>query len=79
MPEFRFSEADSFEANWQAFLAELDGVDPDMASILRANKDNLAAIVRQGNRDTHARNDFNANVRAALDALLTPQSEEERS
>ena len=54
-------------------------LDADMAGIIRANKDKLAAIVRQGQRNTQARADFNAGVRAALDGLLTPEPEEERS
>ena len=79
MPGFGFGETDSFEENWEAFLAEMESVDADMAGILRANKDKLAAIVRQGHRDAHARADFNAGVMEALDGLLTSKFEEERS
>lgn len=79
MPGFRFGETDSFETNLEAFLAEMEGVDADMAGIIRANKDKLAAIVRQGQRNTQPRADFNAGVRAALDDLLAPEPEEERS
>lgn len=79
MPGFRFGETDLLEANWEAFLAEMEGVDTDMAGILRANKDKLAAIVRQGPRNAQARVDFNAGVMAVLDGLLTPEAEEEQS
>jgi hypothetical protein len=76
MPEFRFGETELFKANWEAFLTEMDGIDANMAGILRDNKDKLAAILRQGHRNTHARADFNASVMAALDGVLTPEAEE---
>ena len=78
MPGFRFGESNSFEINWEAFLVEMESVDAHTASILRANKDKLVSIVRQGNRNTHERADFNASVMAALDHLLVPESEEEQ-
>ena len=79
MPGFRFSESNSFEINWEAFLVEMESVDADMADILRANKDKLVAIVRQGNRNANGRADFNASVMGALDRLLIPESQEEQT
>lgn len=70
MPKFRFDDTDSFEANWEKFLVEMQSIDAEMASILRANKGKLAAIVCQGHRNTQARADFNAGVIIALDSLL---------
>ena len=79
MPRFRFGESSSFEINWEAFLVEMESVDADMADILRANKDKLVAIVRQGNRNANGRADFNASVMDALDRLLIPESQEEQT
>ena len=70
MPGFTFTESDSFEKNWNAFLKAMEPADPDMAAILAANKDKLAAIVYQGSRNSQARADFNAVVLKALDTLL---------
>lgn len=78
MPGFRFRETDSFEAKWGAFLAEMGGIDADMASVLRSNKHKLAEIVRQGNLDAQIRAEFNAGVMAALDKLLVSGSEKEQ-
>jgi hypothetical protein len=75
MPGFRFSETDPFEANWAAFIVSMEAIDADMAGIFRANKDKLASLVRQGNRNAQARADFNASVAKALDALLKPEPE----
>ena len=69
MAEFRFDGTKSFDENFAAFLDALDGVDAEMAAILRANAPALAGIVRDGERDTIARASFNAAVAAALDAL----------
>ena len=69
MPTFSFDDSKNFDANWSAFMTELQTVDAGMAAILAANKDRLAAIVRQGERNASARSTFNAAVVAALDAL----------
>ena len=69
MPGFTFNE-NSFADNWKAFLGAMDSVDPEMAAILRANEGKLAAIVREGNRNTQSRATFNAEVLKALDSLL---------
>jgi hypothetical protein len=76
MPGFRFDDAHPFRANWESFLTEMEGVDADMAGILRANKEKIAAIVCQGTRNSQARAIFNASVIAALDGLLTSKSEQ---
>lgn len=70
MPGFTFNENDSFADNWKAFLGSMDSVDPEMATILRANEGKLAAIVREGNRNASARGSFNAEVLRTLDSLL---------
>jgi hypothetical protein len=77
MPAFRFEEEKSFDANWSAFMAEMNTLDPQLATILAANKEKLAAIVAQGDRDTRARGDFNTAVAAALDSLVAEQNAEE--
>src|SRR5688500_9816941 len=51
VPGFQFDERQSFVANVKAFLAEMETVDPQMATILRANFVTLATIVRRGERD----------------------------
>ena len=67
---FQFNESDSFANNWEAFLKELESFDAEMAAILRANKEKLAAICNGGDRDLQARGTFNAAVQKALDDLL---------
>lgn len=74
MPAFQFDESKTFDNNWSAFMAELQTIDAEMAGILAANKEKLAAIVRQGQRDGGARSRFNAEIVKALDALV-PQSQ----
>lgn len=74
MPGFTFTESDSFEKNWNAFLKAMEPADPEMAAILAANKDKLAVIVCQGNKNSQARADFNTVVLKALDALLVPDA-----
>jgi hypothetical protein len=78
MPGFEFGDAHSFKANWESFLAEMEGIDADMAGILRANTEKIAAVVRQGTRNQQARASFNANVIRALDGLLTSKSKPEQ-
>lgn len=68
----RFDEAKSFSENCGTFLASLETVDADMAVILRDNWDALVAVVRQGERDSRARSEFNSKVASALDSLLEP-------
>ncbi|QDU86148.1 hypothetical protein Pla163_32970 [Planctomycetes bacterium Pla163] len=48
----------------------LEEVDADMAAILRDNWDALIAIVRDGQRNSKARSEFNTKVAIALDSLL---------
>lgn len=66
----RFDEAESFANNCSVFLARLEKVDAEMATILRGNWDALVAIVREGERDSKARGECNAKVASALDALV---------
>lgn len=72
----RFDEASSFSDNCEAFLARLEKVDADMALILRDNWNALVAIVREGERDSKARSEFNSKVALALDSLLESKGEE---
>jgi len=66
----RFDEAKSFAENCESFLVRLEEVDAEMAAILRGNWDALVAIVREGERESKARGEFNAKVALALDALV---------
>ena len=70
MPAFNFDDSKALDDNWDSFIEEMKSVDPDMAGILAANRDKLAAIVRQGTRNTNARSDFNSEGVKALDALI---------
>ncbi len=67
---FRFDEAKSFSDNCDAFLSRLESIDAGMAAILRDNWDVLVAIVRQGERDSKARGEFNSKIMMALDSLV---------
>jgi len=68
----RFDEAKSFSDNCRTFLASLETIDADMAIILRDNWATLIAVVREGERDSKARGEFNSKVASALDSLLKP-------
>lgn len=70
-----FDEAASFADHCEAFLAHLEKVDAEMATILRDNWDALVAIVREGERDLKARGELNANIASALDALVAKPAE----
>jgi hypothetical protein len=70
MPSFRFDDSKTFDENWAVFVIEAQAINMEMAAILAANKDKLAAIVRQGQSNGAARASFNAEVVKALDALL---------
>lgn len=72
---FAFDGTKSFHDNFQAFLAELEAIDEEMAAILRANADALAKVVRDGERDSNARTAFNAEIAKALDALVAPAAD----
>lgn len=72
--EFKFDEAKSIDDNFTAFLAVLDGIDKEMAAILRANAPALAVIVRDGERDAAARAAFNSAIATELDALVAPKA-----
>ena len=76
MPDFEFDATASLETNLEAFLAEMDTVDAEMAVILRANIDTLADVVRNGERNSRSRADFNTEVMQALDALLLQRAAE---
>ena len=70
MPNFRFDENKSFEQNCDAFLEAINTDDAEMAAILRDNWNALVPVVRQGERHSKARGEFNTNVAAALDAKV---------
>lgn len=72
LESLRFDEAKSFSDNCEAFLMSLEKVDQSMAAILRDNWDELVSVVRQGERDSKARGEFNSKVTSALDTLLRP-------
>ena len=72
MQDFRFDDSKSFAENCEAFLETLDSSDPDMAKILCDNWDALVVIVREGERGSKARGEFNVKVASALDVLAKP-------
>ena len=72
---FRFDDGKSFEENCEAFLQAISADDPEMATILRGNWDALVSIVREGQRDSKARGDFNSKVASALDAFVAKPRE----
>ena len=59
----RFEEGKIFAQNCEAFLEAIKADDPEMAAILRDNWDALVAVVREGERDSKARGDFNVRGR----------------
>lgn len=65
-----FDAHKSFEDNLAAFKAACEAIDSDCAKILF---DNIDILIEHG-ADRSARTIFNANVKAALDAL--PKAEE---
>ncbi len=67
---FHFDDRKSFAQNREAFLEATKADDPEMAAILGDNWDLLVAVVREGERDSKARNEFNVKVSSALDALV---------
>lgn len=71
----RFDGAVSFADNCEAFLARLEEVDAEMATILRGNWDAMVAIVREGERDSKARGELNSKIASALDALIAKPAE----
>jgi len=77
MSDFTFDEGKRFPENCADFLESVKDIDPDMAEILKANWDTLLAVVREGERDTKARTTFNEAIAAALDDLLTQETDEE--
>lgn len=75
MADFRFDDAKSFAENCDAFLTTLEAIDAEMASILRDNWDALVAVVREGERDSKARGEFNASIATALDTFVAPDQQ----
>jgi hypothetical protein len=69
---FRFDEAKSFSENCEAFLSSLDNIDAGLTAILRDNWDALVTVVREGERNSKARGEFNSAVTSALDSLVKP-------
>jgi hypothetical protein len=70
--DFNFDEEKSFSENREAFLLNLDNIDADLTAILRDNLNVLATVVREGERDLRARNEFNSAVVSSLDSLIKP-------
>ena len=77
MSDFKFDAGKRFADNASAFLENVEDIDPEMASILKGNWDNLIAVVAEGERDTKARTSFNETIAEALDDLLKVETEEE--
>ena len=67
---FCFDDEKSFSENCDAFLSSIEKIDAGMAAILRDNWDALVAVVREGERNSRARSDFNAAVASALDSAV---------
>ena len=76
---FLFDEDKPFEVNFAAFLDHMKTVDAEMASILEANAAKLAAIVKNGERNSQARGDFNAFIGNELDKIVEAGAAEEAS
>jgi hypothetical protein len=72
---FTLDEAKSFDQNFASFLDAVEGIDGEMAAILRANAGALAQIVMGGERDSNARAAFNSAIAQALDELATTDPE----
>jgi hypothetical protein len=68
----RFDDTTSFADNCEAFLTRIEAIDSEMASILRNNWNALVAVVREGERDSKARGEFNTAIARELDALVAP-------
>lgn len=77
MPDFIFNDNNRFAENYAAFLEDVKSIDPEMAGLLEANWGKLLAIVCDGERDSGARAAFNDAIAAALDDLLTQDTEAE--
>lgn len=74
--DFQFDGSKSFDQNFESFLSVLEGIDEEMAKILRADATALAAVVHDGERDSSARAAFNAAVATTLDALVEPDRDQ---
>ena len=72
MTDLQFDNTKTFEGNCDAFLAMLESIDAEMATILRENWEALVALVYEGGRDQRARRGFNSAIATALDTLHTP-------
>ena len=77
MTDFALDDAKRFSENFSEFLESVKDIDPEMAEILKVNRDKLLAVVREGQRDTKARTTFNEAIAAALDDLLAQGTDEE--
>ncbi len=75
MAGLEFDGSKSFAENFESLLTALDGVDAEMAKILRTNTALLGKIVKEGERDPNARAAFNAEISKALDALVESSPE----
>ena len=71
----RFDEGQSLAKNCEAFLEAIKVDGPEMAAILREIWDALVEIVRDGERDSRARGELNAEVATALDSLVANPAE----
>ena len=70
MPNFHFNDDKGFSENCEVFFEAIKASDPEMAAVLRDNWDALVAIVREGERDSKVRREFNSAVASALDSLV---------
>lgn len=79
MAGLEFDGSRSFAENFESLVTMLDGIDAEMAKILRANTSLLAKIVKDGERDSNARAAFNAEISKALDVLAESGREQDSS
>lgn len=77
MNDFELDDSKRFSENCVDFLENVKGIEPEMAAIVEANWDSLLTVVRQGERDSKARTNFNEAIAAALDELTAQTDDEE--
>ena len=77
MADFNLDGSKRFPENCDDFLESVTDIDSEMAEILKTNWDKLLAVVHEGERDTRARTTFNEAIAAALDDLLTQETDED--
>ncbi|WP_416877408.1 hypothetical protein [Litorimonas sp.] len=77
MSDFTFDGNKRSSENSANFLQSIEDIDPEMAEILQVNWDKLLTVVREGERDSKARAEFNETIAVALDEFLTRDTDGE--